>query len=100
MFVGVGFTSGRAVNSSEEWQEDFVRRVFSSWDRHQDIIKSMTFVWLYDLSPEALAALADSYGSNDPEFVNFLGSLGYLSYDKQEKKSYESLSENIQQRRR
>ena len=95
----VGFPSDRTISSSEDLQKDFVDRVFSSWDRHQDIIKSVTFVWLYDLSPETLEALAASYGSRDPEFISFLGSLGYLRYDKKEKKAYELLLRNIQERR-
>ena len=98
-FLEVGFPSGQAVGSSEDLQRDFVDRVFNSWDLYQDRVASVTFVWLYDLSPETLAALAASYGSSDPEFIGFLGSLGYLSFDRKEKKSYERLLKNIQNRR-
>lgn len=98
-FLEVGFPSDPAIHSSEALQSDFVNQVFANWDTYPDRVKSITFVWLHDLSPETLEALAASYGSNHREFISFLGSLGYLSFDKKEKESYELLVQNIQQRK-
>ena len=95
----VGFPSSQSLGSSEELQKDFVDSFFSAWDNNKEAIPSATFVWLYDLSQETLEAIAESYGSDDPEFLSFLGSLGYLRNNREEKKSYKLLLENIEERR-
>jgi hypothetical protein len=76
----LGYPSSELLGSSEQQQAEFVRGVFRAWDAHADQITLVVFAWLTDVSEADLEFFETYYGSSDPKFVAFLGTLGMRTY--------------------
>jgi hypothetical protein len=79
-FRGAGYPSSPEVGSSLGQQAAFVSELFRAWDAHADRIPVMTFFTMNEYSPKVLAQLGTYYGSSDPKFLAFLGTLGLRTY--------------------
>ncbi len=66
--------------SSEALQAEFVTRAFQAWDRHADQIEYLDFVWIHDISQEALDRFETHYGVSEECFLEYLGTLGLQSF--------------------
>jgi len=69
------------INSSDTLQAEFIRAVFTAWDRHIDRIDLIGFTWMHDeTAADVAATIANPAfgGTNNPppEFVEFLRTLG------------------------
>lgn len=84
----VGYPSSPILGSSEEKQAEFVRQVFTTWDRHHRRIPLLNFTWLHDVSQETLDRYEDYYGLSDRRFLAYLGSLGLRTNDGRDKQAY------------
>ncbi|APZ92714.1 Beta-xylosidase [Fuerstiella marisgermanici] len=83
-----GYPSGAANGSSEKLQADFVGNVFAAWDKFADDIPLVNIVWLYDMSPEEVAALTKYYSVDTPAFAGFLGTLGLKTHSGDDKLAF------------
>jgi hypothetical protein len=73
-----GFPTGTTCGGSEASQVQFVQQAFAAWDGHATQIEGIYFFLLHDLSPTELAAYAAKQGgSGSPNFLDFVGTLGY-----------------------
>jgi hypothetical protein len=79
-FRQAGYPSSTDVGSSPDQQAAFVTELFRAWDAHQAQIPLMTFFTMNDYSPQAVTQLAQYYGSSDPKFLAYLGSVGLRTY--------------------
>ncbi len=79
-FREAGYPSGADVASSAEQQAAFVTELFRAWDAHAERIPIMTLFTMNEYSPQAIASLAKYYGSSDPKFLAYLGTLGLRTY--------------------
>jgi hypothetical protein len=75
----VGYPTSPVCSSSESAQAAFVHAVFTAWDAHPQI-RAITFSWLGDLSPSAVAGLDRYYGVGAGPFGEFLRTLGLRTY--------------------
>lgn len=75
-----GYPASPTLGSSVDQQAAFVAELFRVWDDHADRIPLLTFFTMNDYSPQALDSLSKYYGSTDPRFLAYLGSLGLRTY--------------------
>jgi len=75
-----GAPSSALLISSEAVQSLFVHALFEAWDAHADQIPLVFFDWQTDVSPAQLAQFEAYYGSSDPNFLAYLGTLGLRTY--------------------
>jgi hypothetical protein len=75
-FRECGYPSAPLCNSSEAQQAQFVREVFTAWDKHASRVEAVTFVWMHDASTQALDEWEVYYGLSAPAFRAYLSSLG------------------------
>jgi len=94
----VGYPSGTACGSSESMQSQFIDQVFSAWDEHYDQIKLISFFSLTDFSPQTVTTLESYYGLSSTCFGEYLGTLGLMTYDGQQKQAYMELSNDAHAR--
>jgi hypothetical protein len=81
------------LGSSEEVQAQFVRNVFTFWDRNHARMPVVNFTWMHDISQEALDSYGDYYGLYDRRFLAFLGTLGLRTHDGHDKPAFKALRE-------
>ncbi len=93
-----GYPSSTDCSSSEALQSQFIDQVFSAWDAHNDQIKLISFFSLTDLSPQTVSQLLTYYGISTPCFADYLGNLGLITYDGQQKQAYMELSNDAHAR--
>ncbi len=79
-FREAGYPSSPDVGSSPEQQAAFVTALLRAWDANEARIPVLTFFTMNEYSPAALTQLAQYYGSSDPKFLAYLGSLGLRTY--------------------
>ncbi|MGE3799941.1 MAG: hypothetical protein AB7H80_02860 [Candidatus Kapaibacterium sp.] len=79
-FMELGYPSSPVCNSSEEKQGEFIREVFSAWDKHREEINYISFGIMSDRSQEAVEEFARYYGLNDQIFLEYLRTLGLRTY--------------------
>jgi len=73
----VGYQSGEEFcSSSEDQQASFYHEVFIAWDFHRYFFAYLMVDWLNDASEAQLAEWEAYYGSSDPAFLEYLGTLG------------------------
>jgi hypothetical protein len=75
-----GAPSSALLISSEAVQALFVHALFDAWDAHAVQIPLVFFDWQTDVSPAQLTQFEAYYGSSDPNFVAYLGTLGLRTY--------------------
>lgn len=92
----VGYPTSPELQSSPEKQADFVSSVFEAWDATPQV-ELVTFVWLNDMTPNAVRKLERAYGSN-PIFVESLATLGIRSHDGTPKPAFERLRQETKRR--
>ena len=71
-----GCPSGAKCGSSPEKQAEFVRVIFSEWDKAATEIPLLSFVWLTDLPPAEAERFRAYYGVKSPAFTDYLATLG------------------------
>lgn len=96
----VGYQSGALNNSDEEKQAEFFCNFFKAWDTHADKIKSANILRLNDLSKIGATESAGPYGISNPEFIEYLRTLGVRTFDGKgkEKKAFEVIKNNLRER--
>ncbi|MDJ0976780.1 MAG: hypothetical protein QNJ98_20155 [Planctomycetota bacterium] len=75
-FGEIGCPSGSVLKSSLEHQRRFIAELFRVWDSYASRVPLIAYCWLTDTSPESLETYKKYYGSSDPQFVDFLATLG------------------------
>lgn len=90
----VGYPSSEICLSSQEYQALFFEEVFKAWDNHKDQYKMMIFSWLSDLSQESLVVFENQYEISDEKFLEYLKTLGFLTYDGSEKLCFNFIKEH------
>jgi hypothetical protein len=91
MLLECGYPSGAEVGSSEELQADFVRQTFAAWDHRALWLRVVCFTWLHDRSPGDVDSFSRYYGSEDEQFLEFLGTLGLRTFDGHSKAAFDVL---------
>jgi hypothetical protein len=86
-----GCPTSTANNSSPELQAQFVRSVFTAWDRYPEHIKLINFLWMHDISPAEVSNWLTYYGSASAGLAGFLGSLGLRTYAGVNKPGFDAL---------
>ncbi|MBI2062225.1 MAG: hypothetical protein HYT64_00805 [Candidatus Yanofskybacteria bacterium] len=97
-FAEIGYPSGSLNGSSETKQADFIKEAFAAWDSYTDKIPFLNFVWLHDVSPEAVVNYQKYYDSEDKGFASFFGTLGLRTYDGKDKQAFVTLGEEVKKR--
>lgn len=88
----VGYQSGSEYClSSEDLQAAFYHELFNAWDTRKDFMRLLLVDWLHDASEEQLDQWTDYYGSDDPAFREYLGTLGLRTHDGQDKNAWVQL---------
>lgn len=88
-FTEVGFPSGNEhCGSSEDKQAAFFHEVFTAWDNNLATFKLLNINWLNDASAAQVAAWAQYYGSSQPGFLEFLGTLGVRTHAGEDKNAW------------
>jgi hypothetical protein len=85
-----GYPSSRMCGSSEESQADFIKAVFEAWTEHRQI-QLISFTWLTDLPPSAIAEMTRYYGISNRCFAEFLATLGLRTHLGVDKKAFTQL---------
>ncbi|MDO8647678.1 MAG: hypothetical protein Q7R70_04655 [Candidatus Diapherotrites archaeon] len=91
-FLEAGYPSSEILGSSFQKQAEFVNETFTAWDRHKSQITAVNFLWLHDVQQSSLSQIAGYYGSSDPKFLAFLGSLGLRTFDGKDKPAWKQLA--------
>ncbi len=85
----VGYQSGSEFcQSNEDMQASFYHELFTAWDTHRHTFDYLMIDWLHDASPAQLAEWEDYYGSSDPAFLGFLGTLGLRTNNGKDKNAW------------
>lgn len=98
LFAEIGSPSTSVCGSSEALQAEFVTRAFQAWDRHADQIEYLDFVWMHDISQEALDRFEAYYGVSEECFLEYLGTLGLKSFEGVDKPAWGRLVEEAEAR--
>jgi hypothetical protein len=100
LFNEIGLPSGASFDaSSTATQQDFIHQVFLAWDKYPTQITSMSFLRLNDISFASAQALATSYGlGSNSAFIEYLQTLGLISYSGTTKPAYNQLVSETHQR--
>ena len=93
-----GYPSGKANGSSQTQQALFVDEMFKAWDRYQESIPLVNFIWLYDMSDDEVKQLVDYYAVKTPSFQSFLATLGLHNHEGTAKAAFRTLQKNVKQR--
>jgi len=85
----VGYQSGAEhCNSNEDQQAAFFHELFTAWDTHKDFTRLLMIDWLHDASSAQVAEWEEYYGSSDPAFLEYLGTLGLRTHDGHDKNAW------------
>jgi len=76
----IGYPTSEVNQSSPERQADFIRYMFQAWDKNEEQITNLSYSWLTDLPDSSVQELENYYGLSDPEFAEFLRTLGLRTY--------------------
>lgn len=87
----IGYPSGAGVGGSQVRQADFISETFVMWDRYADRIRYLEFTWMNDQPPDQLDVWEEYYGLKDPNFREFLATLGLRGPNGLEKAGFERL---------
>lgn len=92
-FMELGYPSSTVIGSSEEKQAEFIVETFKAWDQQKAHVKFICFVWLYDRPKKELSLFRKYYKLNNPNFLQYLASLGLCDYRGKEKMAFKILKE-------
>lgn len=81
VFGEIGCPSGTVMGSSPEHQKAFIERLFVNWDKYRKQVPHISYCWLTDTSKEALEKYKVYYGSANPNFVDYLATLGLRTHE-------------------
>ncbi len=88
----VGYQSGSEFcQSSENQQAGFYHELFTAWDSHRHEMRYLMVDWLHDPSPQQLAQWEVFYGSSNPAFLEYLGTLGLRTHQGEDKNAWVQL---------
>ncbi len=90
----LGYPTSDVCLSNEELQALFFEETFKAWDDNKDQYKLMVFSWLADFSDEGVDAFDDQFEISDDAFLEYLRTLGFLTYDGFEKLSFNFIKEH------
>jgi hypothetical protein len=90
LITEAGAPSGAVVGSSEAAQADFVRTLLPEVRKRK--IPYVNLVWMHDVGEGAVAKFADYYGSTDPAFRDFLGTLGLRGHEGKPKPAWSAFA--------
>ncbi|MGI9626912.1 MAG: hypothetical protein ACR2QM_08765 [Longimicrobiales bacterium] len=93
MFAEIGTPSTSQCGSSEALQAAFVREAFAAWDRHATQVEMLEFVWMHDISQDALNTYESYYGLSDACFLDYLATLGLKDAQGVDKPAWVALTE-------
>ena len=97
-----GYSTSTATNSSDEAQARFVSTMFDLWDKHDDRLLYVGFLWLHDLSESKAADYVVQYGMtghpNAEEFKEYLRTTGMRTYEGADKKGFLELKKQAKTR--
>ena len=91
-----GYLPTATNDSSGDLQRQFIVNMFDAIQANPQI-RFVSFLSLVDFSPETCDALTSYYGSQIPQFKEYLCTLGMISYDGAVKPSYEEFAAQIKQ---
>ncbi len=97
-FLELGYPTSDACNSKKNKQALFFEKTFKAWDEHISEIPLVIFSWLCDLSQEQVDAFEDQYEISDEAFLEYLRTLGFMTYDWQEKVGFDFISAHAETR--
>lgn len=97
-FTEIGYPSGKDNGSSEEKQAEFIKQAFIAWDNYATRVPYLNFLWLHDKSKKEVAEFERYYGISDKGFLSFLGTLGFRTYEGEDKPAYRELRKSAQER--
>ncbi len=86
-----GYPSSATNGSSPDQQAQFIRAIFAAWDVYAAQIPMINVLWLHDIPTAELNTLLAYYGSSNPAFAAYLGSLGLRTYNAVNKPAYDAL---------
>ncbi len=88
----VGYQSGSEFClSTEDKQAAFYHELFTAWDTHKYFFKYLMVNWLNDASPAQILEWEEYYGSSDPAFLEYLGTLGLRTHAGENKNAWTQL---------
>ena len=88
-YTEVGYQSGTEYcQSSQDQQAAFIHELFTAWDSNKDFTRLLLIDWLHDASSAQLEEWGSYYGSTDPAFLEFLGTLGLRTHDGHDKNAW------------
>jgi hypothetical protein len=90
----VGYASSTVLNSSPAMQAAFLQNVFNTLRFYAGRIVAANFVWLSDLPASEVDQLTAYYGQSNPNFREFLSTLGYLDTTGQAKPAWLVFKQN------
>lgn len=97
-FAEIGYPSSEYLDSSQLKQADFIRESFKAWDIHKEQILLLNFIWLHDISSEELKHYEKYYGLGSKGFLEYLGTLGFRTYNGKDKLAFVALKEETELR--
>ncbi len=102
MLEETGYATGTICQGSNQLQADFVKEIFSFWDRHPEQLECICFLWLTDLSLDLARQTAADYGVNgspiEAAFVDCIRTLGMHTREGVAKPGFIVLKEQAGQR--
>ncbi len=90
-FSEAGYPSSSYLGSSQEQQSEFITEMFSAWDDHSEQVKFINFIWLHDIHESEVNMYTGYYGLSSRGFSEYLGTLGFRTYDGEDKKALVTL---------
>lgn len=79
--------------SSETLQTQYFQALFNALETRAIEIPLVMLVWLHDISPESLQYYAQYYGTSNPCFLSYLGTLGLRRHNGRDKPAFTWLTQ-------
>jgi hypothetical protein len=93
----IGLPASETLSSSEDIQAKFVTTVFDLLRKHKSQIEMAAYFIQVDFNRDLLDMYAKYYGSDDPRFRAFLGTLGLRKADGTPRKAHAEFKKQLQQ---
>ena len=86
-FTEIGYPSSEISGGSEAKQAQFIREMFSVWDKHADTIAGLAYFMMGDLTPASIEQLTKYFSVATKQFKATIGSVGLVTADGREKEA-------------